>query len=534
MDEIIEMFSTYLGLGDSNGRLVIRQVSDSELATHITSLLQFYPDANAEFFARKFLKDLRQFLRSLMGDIITLVLSNPGANTEFVMLLLLNALRLCLELRESRHLVVFLQHIGKISARRVYRRWQNRLQLTQLYTQQDFYQIAWSIASNPAKFFRKFKFPSSLTNYARSTMERKINDEIFPHLGLGAHMCSDWGLLRRESRSFLKEALQTRWSEKQLIDCYLSARDCFNQIYAPHTAPGSHSLSKPTVEQFQAMADLYNQLVQPATIAGSEDIRQWLNECIIALRLYRQIDITSIDTPSSSEEYSPPFCETIPDRPSHCQWERLNVQEPAEQFMAVLPQFLATIPENHRQLLLLKCGCGLSFRLIAPFFGVVPSTVNHRYNTAKQALLNQVAQWATQMLGVSSESYDLEEISARLEECLKKYYQDFVFRSVLQNALSLVDCQYRTMLHLRYFRQMNEADIACQLPISRQEVVNGLATSSQSLESAIASWLQNHIEAPPDLLMPVPNWITKLVQTLVETYLDHNFISTEKEKCQQF
>lgn len=487
---IIRMFSEHPRIKDSNGRPVVYWISDRELETNITTLCQSDPDAKAEFWARLFLKTV---------DCDPLAL---------------------------RHMSAYLERLGYEAANSIHRQWSNRQQYTQVYDQQGVWQIAWSFSSKPGEFFRTFEPRYPLENYARKTIEGKIKDEIVRSLGMRRKR-SDWGLMRYSTRVYLRKALQNQGYRQPQLDCYLLVWDSFKEIYAPQKATNNRSLPAPTDEQLQQICHLYNQLLQLSQVAALSTatpatIEARLRECIQALRTYETILFVPIDAPVGGKD-SLPLDETIPDPGSEYEWEQIEIQEPVEQLIAVLPTFLARLDSNTDNCLLLKHGFDLDYRSIAPFVGVYYTTVLNRDNRATQQLLTQVARWAQEKLNVTPDSESLERMQVPLKEYLNKYYKGVIFQLVFQKAWQQLDRQRRNILYLRYFRQMDELAISRQLQLGELEVSNGLVTGSQELAAAIKDWIQHRLNILPDLLNPLTDKIAIFVQKLIANHPDPDF-----------
>lgn len=203
------------------------------------------------------------------------------------------------------------------------------------------------------------------------------------------------------------------------------------------------------------------------------------------------------------------------DSDSNCVLEQFEIQEPAE-LMAVLPRFLAQLSTDTDRLLLLRYGFDLDYSSIAAIFKVPATTLRSRCNRAAQDLLNQVGQYVEEELGVTPESETISEARGALKNCLNKHYYDLLFRLVFQQALRL-DRQRLEILHLYYVQhetRENEAQIARSLQLAELEVSNGLVTGRQELAAAIASWIQNRLNVPPDSdsLNPLTDKITSFVE----------------------
>jgi DNA-directed RNA polymerase specialized sigma24 family protein len=500
---IIEQFSRYPRIKESNGHPAMCLVSDHELETNMRILCHSDPNAKAEFWARFFLKTL---------DCEPLAL---------------------------RHMSAYLYDLGYRVANKVHDKLSNLQQYTQLgHDRYALWQIAYSFSCKPTEFFRDFDPVRPLENYAYKKMEGRIRDEIV-RLGMG-RLRSDWALLRYSGRAYLTEALQNQGYKQPQLDCYLLAWHSFREIYAPQRATGGRKLPAPTDEQLQQIANLYNKLlVQSPQVAalGTADrtkIEGYLLECIQALRKYQTRYFVPLDAPGGANEDSPPLLETIPDPESEFGREQIEIQEPALALMTALTDLLARMDEKTDNCLLLMYGFDLDYRSIAPLFEVYYTTVRNRYNRATQQLLGQVAQWAQEKLGVTPDSESLNEMHAPLKECLNKYYEGLIFQSVFRTAWQQLDYQRRNILHLHYFRQMDELAIACQLQLGELEVSNELVTGRQELAAAIREWIHNRLNIPPDLLNPLADKIVTLVQRLIANFPDLDFASTEKQKCQMF
>ncbi|MBD6617664.1 hypothetical protein FNW02_17975 [Komarekiella sp. 'clone 1'] len=490
---IIWKFSTHPRLKDSNGLWNVYWVSDRELETNIKTLYQTEPNADAEFWARLFVNTF---------DCEPLAL---------------------------RHMSAYLEKLGYRAANKVYRELNNFQHYTQLkYDQHDIWQIAWLFSSTPDIFFSNFNSQLPLENYAYIKMEGKIKDEIVRNLGMQKRR-SDWGLLRYSTRTYLQEALQNQGYKQPQLSCYLLAWDSFKEIYAPQRVTGGRSLPAPTDEQLHMMANLYNKLVQSPQVAAlgkanQAKIQAWLNECIQALRTYQTKHLISLDSPTGGNEDSAVLSEMILNGASESQWEQIEIQEPAFALTAILTELLTRIDSDTDNCLLLIYGFALDYRSIAPIFEIYYTTVRNRYNQAMQQLLKQVAQWAQEKLGVTPDSESLNEMQSPLKECLKKYYKSLIFQSVFRTAWEQLDDQRRNILHLRYFRQMDEAAIARQLQLCELEVSNKVVTGREELATAIKEWIQNRLNILPDLLNPRTDKIVTLVQRLIANFPDPDFV----------
>ncbi|WP_414589808.1 hypothetical protein [Scytonema sp. PCC 10023] len=482
---IIWKFSTHPRLKDSNGRLDVYWVSDRELETNIRTLCQSEPNTDAEFWARLFLSTFEYELLAL------------------------------------RHMSAYLEKLGYQAANKVYGKLRNFLQFN--YDRHDIWQIAWLFSSTPDIFFNNFNSQLPLQNYAVRKMEGKIKDEIVRNLGMEKRR-SDWGLLRYSTRAYLLEALQNQGYRQPHLNCYLLAWDSFKEIYAPQGATDSRSLPAPTDEQLHIMTNLYKQLVQSSpqvadlSKANQVTIKAGLEKCIQVLRRYQTRRFVSLDSPTGGNENSDSLSEMIPDGTYESGWEQIENQEHAIALMAILTELLTRIDSDTDNCLLLRYGFDLDYRSIAPIFKIYYTTVRYHDNKATQQLLAQVAQWAQERLNVIPDSESLNEMHTALKECLKKYYEGLIFRSVFGTAWQQLDYQRRNILHLRYFKQINVSAIASQLQLGELEVNNKVVTGRQELAAAIREWIQKRLNIPPDLLNPLTDKIATLVQKLIANF----------------
>lgn len=547
---IMWKFCTHPSVRDSNGRSVVGWVIDRELEKNITTLLQSNPNADEKFLAKLLLKNfcsepLVLALLTFWGErCLEIQTRQPveAQNLDLSWFISLAYPLLYWRALARRHLSCFLYRVGEPAANEVHSQLIKFPQYAQLqFDKCDVWQIAWSIATDPAKIFKNFDFERPLEKYSYGVMKGKIKDQIL-RLGM-EKMSSNWALLKKSTQISVKEALRHQGYKQTKLDCYLLAWNLFKQIYAPQRPTGSRSLPAPTGEQFDEIANLYNQQVrrrpQLATLgaANRKTIEAWLTECIQALRNYqtRHRVSDSINAPSGRNEDSAPLSEIIFAPSSNSQvaqraqlgntpdsemWEQLENQEPAEQLKAVLLDFLPQKPRDTSKckylLLLLICGLDLDYRSIAPIFGVCHTTVNRRYKSEMQRLLTEVAKWAQKQLGVTPDSENLERMRAELNQFLNEHYRELIFQEVFQNALQQLDQQRRKLLHLGYSWEMNEAEIARELQLPEPEVSNGLVTGRQELATAIAIWIQTdfNLNLPPELV----DKIAIKVRVLIKNY----------------
>ena len=484
---IMEMFSTHLKIKDSNGYWIRYTYEvDDKLEKNFTVLYHSDPNDNEEYWAWKFLGICHTDLPELLA---------------------------------LRHMSAYLEKFVVNPARRVHRKLSNYQQYTQhQYDIGDVLQIGLLIACDskqffPKQFFSNFHQGRPLRNYVCTTMERKIDEMIRQQMG--QRRLSDWGLLKFSSLIYLRKSLQGV-SQLQL-DCYLLAYKCFKEIYATQKPTDSRSLPEPTDQQLQEMANLYNQQVTSGTAERSQ-MKQWLWDCINALRNYQTLLVVSLDAPSGGDEHSAFLSDTIPDPASGSQSERLMMQEHTPRLMAILSEFLEQIDQKTDNYLLLRYGVEATYRQLAPIFLVHYTTISRHCNPVKQSLLKLVAQWAKQEFNITPDSEMLAQMNAPLEECLIYYYQNSIFHLVFQQVFGKLDRQRRHVLHLSYFWLKDEAAIACELQLDQSHVRQGLETGTQELADAISNWIQQRLTVPPDLLNPLADKIADLVRTLVKNF----------------
>ncbi|MCT7952737.1 hypothetical protein NG798_23330 [Ancylothrix sp. C2] len=342
-ETIVSKFSTFLCLVNSQRR---KWEFDRKLERSMKLLVKEYPEAKEDFLARKFLNVLRD------------VSANPKE-------------------MESGHLSAYLQEPCLWASHKIY----DKLQfIRNRYPLEEFFQIASTAASNPAKILRGFQFDrpeATIKSYARVTLQRIITNTLYEHdIALKASKLSDYRLLRCLTKKELKEALGLKRIQEAILSKHLLAWLCFREVYQPVISNGR--LEPPNEAQLQEMVKVFN-LRLSATEYACESInvgefQKYLSTCIQAARDYRKASILPIEDCSEIEMEGEPW--------------KLVVQEDEWNYLRqMIAGALESLCDEGKSLIYVYYGLGLTQTEVAVISGENQYKISRRLDKYRRELL---------------------------------------------------------------------------------------------------------------------------------------------------
>jgi RNA polymerase sigma factor (sigma-70 family) len=326
------------------------------------------------------------------------------------------------------HLFAYLQEACYRAALNIRQRFNQSLP----YTQADYFQLAIAETDKVLRGFMPSRNPN-LEHYAVFKFGNLIKDGLVKTGLPEASIRSDWSLLQRSSAKRLKDALTTMGFSEGKQMAYLLAWDCFKQRSVPTSPKGDRQSSEPSAEEWHAIAQLYNreqrtQLAPPQVDCDAATLKQWLQDCIQALRSYLSPAMTSLDLPTIADVS---FKEQVPSD-ALTPLESLSQAETAaeshswqQQIDRLLTAAIAQADPETQDLLQMIYREALTQTEIAQRWQLSQATVSRRIkklNQVKQAWLLEVGQWAATTLNNSLNPAVLTSMSQAFEEWLTHYY----------------------------------------------------------------------------------------------------------------
>lgn len=284
-------------------------------------------------------------------------------------------------------------------------------------------------------------YGSRLTAYARIAFGNCLRDHLRQQNTI--NICSDWGLLRRLSRTQLTQALLTAGYAQ--VESFVLAWKCFKAVCTPDPNRAVRSLSSPSPDQFAQMAQRYNQLrLQSSSTLPKIDpdsLATELQQCIQATRTYLAPKITSLNQPTQTgQTWSDHLNLSDHDTPMNyllASETYAEQQHWQQQIGQVLLAEIATLKPSSQTLLKLYYQKRLTQKDIAEQLQIKQYQVSRKLSRIRQQLLLSVAKWSQKTLHISLDSSVLANVSNSIHEWLAHYYQSALSTSLTGQKNSL-------------------------------------------------------------------------------------------------
>jgi RNA polymerase sigma factor (sigma-70 family) len=289
------------------------------------------------------------------------------------------------------HLYAYLQEPAYWAAEQILRKMIGTEQLT------DCFQIANTGMTVVLKRFdsgKGFKFKSFagvvFLNLLREEL-RKKNE---------AAGCTTWGLLRKVTKTKLRESLERENLSAVQVKQFLLAWKCFRELYVPSQVGRTDRLPEPDAELWEKIPALYNQERIAAGVVGEaatgKGVQQWMLKIEAIVRRYLSPRVDSLDPFPGGEDGSTidvPDAELNP-------LDRQIALEMAQEYQDLLTQqdeILATalnqLDAEMQEIVQLYYGHKLKQQAIAKQMGILQPKVARRLEKARGLLLAALLDW---------------------------------------------------------------------------------------------------------------------------------------------
>ncbi len=324
------------------------------------------------------------------------------------------------------HLIAYLQEACFWSTRKTI----SSFQSTQ-YSLADGFQIAIAGIDKVLKGFDSDR-GFNLKSYASITFSNLIREILRQRQEID--ICSEWSLLRKLSKKRLTESLQNAGLSPDIIEKYLLAWSCFNNLYVPERSSPTRKLSKPNPETWKAIVNLYNQESKTQLSAASEivtatTLEKWLLTSVKAARSYLYPNVTSINQPKPGYD-SGEIADSLVGEVDESLISEMIVAEEIQQrtqqqkqVNAVLLSALNQLKADERQLLELYYAQEMKQSEIAKELNTQQYNISRKLSRVRKSLLKYLAQWSKDTLHISLTSDVLNHISVIVEEWLDSHYK---------------------------------------------------------------------------------------------------------------
>ncbi|MDF5712207.1 MAG: sigma-70 family RNA polymerase sigma factor [Nostoc sp. S4] len=500
---IIQQFSTFLSLKNDYKTSNFIWQTDVELERNISSLVQSEPDAKKEYWARYFLKIIKNILHEdllIVGsqsedkqknDVSTSSLKKSSKSSS----------------RAERHLCAYLQEACIWAARKSFQRFKF---IQHKYPLEEYFQIANSAIYPPAKLLKNFNLDYVQTNiegYVKTALIRFISNTIYQKdLEGKREKFSNYGLLKDLTKKEMQEALAIKGINQNRINLYCLAWQCLDEIYQPSQKQKSRSLETPSAEYFQQITLLYNercnQLGFDEVPVSKDRTQEILEICIQAARDYRTKHFLPL------EDYS-----NLTDS-QHSALDNLVEEEEWQQVNSLVSNLFSAIPEMGQIMLRLWLGLNLTQTEMAVVLKNKYFELQKQYQVARQlARYNKIL--LKDFINESQKIYpevslteekDIERIKTSLDECLQLHCQQLV-KDILNKILQewqvkkeistlefrLIDKDFdRNLLKVCPNIKLLQAAFIEQLEIDMALPTDSLAAVSNKLADFVDEWLKDN------------------------------------------
>ncbi len=215
-----------------------------------------------------------------------------------------------------------------------------------------------------------------------------------------AASCTVWGLLRKVTKTKLKEALERENLGVGQIGQYLLAWRCFRELYVPQQVGRTDRLPEPDGALWEAVAALYNQERLTAGVAGvamtGKGVQQWMLKIEAIVRRYLSPRVDSLDPFPGGEEGA---TQDVPDGELN-PLERQIAVELTQEYQDLLTRqhetlttALGQLDGEMQQILRLYYGDRLKQQAIAQQLGILQPKVARRLAKGRELLLAALLDW---------------------------------------------------------------------------------------------------------------------------------------------
>lgn len=501
---IIQQFSSFLSLRNDHKNCNFVWQVDVDLERNISYLMQLEPDAKEEYWARYFLKTIRDVSQEEFLEICS------QEDKQKLRVSTSSAEKISKSFsRADKHLSAYLQEACLWAAIKSYQRFKF---IQHKYPLEEYFQIANSAIFPPAKLLKNFNLNYSQSNiegYAKTSIIRFISNTIYQKdLEAKREKFSNYGLLKDLTKKEMQEALTIKGINQNRVSLYCLTWQCLEEIYQPNQRQGSRSLETPSAECFQVIASLYNercnQLGFMETPVSKDKIQEILEICIQAARDYRTKSFLPL------ENY-----ENLTDS-RYTALDNLVQEEELQQVSSLISSLFSIISKTSQIMLILSLGLNLTQSEMAVVLKNKYPELQKQYQVARhlakynKILLKDFIKESQQIYPeiCLNEEKDIETIKESLDECLQLHCQK-ICKSVLDKVTQKWHIEGKISVLQLGLTDQEKIDKTLDVPtlkgsISRNEV-------DENLREAFMYQLEIDMGLPKNSLVVVSNKLANFV-----------------------
>lgn len=331
---------------------------------------------------------------------------------------------------------------------------------------------------------------SQLKTYLQKWLKSAIADAIYAEYRMAKY--SNWGLLKNSSATALRKALSQQGYTQEQIQTSQMAVELFKSV---------SSKNQPDTQELDVIATLYNQ--QSSSAITTKQFKQWLDQCIEALRQYEQQKCphhyaSSLSVAESNQGEPALFSQSQNSLTPQSELDN-SLPTNSEEFQSILEEALThlTLAETH--ILFLHYGLNLQQSEIATLEGVNQSSISRKINQ----LHKKLAQFVTQPI-IEQKQMNLKlsyktlpkDAVIMMRDWLEAYFKQPIFEQLAEVFQFQLNESNQTCLRLIYGgnydgnQPLSLEEVAQQLNLSLEELETNLTQSQHILQQGVVTMLQ--------------------------------------------
>jgi RNA polymerase sigma factor (sigma-70 family) len=358
---------------------------------------------------------------------------------------------------------------------------------------------------------------SQLKTYVQKWLKSAIADAIYAEYRIAKY--TNWGLLKNSSATAVRKALSQQGYTQEQIQNYQTAVEYFKSVNAKN---------QPDAQELEVIVTLYNR--QSNLEITTKQVKQWLDDCIQALRQYEQQKCphhyaSSLSVTESNQEEKVSFSQS---QVSITPQSELDNSLPAtsEELNPFLEEALTHLTLEESHILFLHYGLNLQQSEIAYFEGVNQSSISRKINKLQKQLAQLVAKPIIEKKEMNLKlNYKTlpKDAMAMMRDWLETYFKQPIFQHLAEVFQVQINESNQTCLRLIYGgnydgnQPLSLEEVAHKLNLSIEQLETNLTQSKQILEQGVVTML--HEKEMNSLVMK-----QQKIGDLVEEWLRENAI----------
>lgn len=331
---------------------------------------------------------------------------------------------------------------------------------------------------------------SQFKTYAQKWLKSAIADALYTEYRIAKY--TDWGLLKNSSATAVRTALSQQGYTQEQIQNYQMAVEFFKSVNAKN---------QPDAQEFEVIVTLYNQKNRVEITANQ--LKQWLNECIEALRQYEQQKCphhyaSSFSLTESNQEEKASFSESHTWVTPQSESEN-SLPATSEEVKPFLEEALTHLTLEETHILFLHYGLNVQQSELAILKEVNQSSISRKLNKLHKKLAQIVTKPLLEKKQMNLNYKTLPKEAVRIMRYwLELYFKQPIFEHLAEVFQVQLNEFNQTCLRLIYGgnydgdgnQPLSLKEVANKLNLSMEQLETNLTQSQQILEQGVVTMLQ--------------------------------------------